>query len=74
MTPESDGPCKSVPFLVRRSEPMSQSTGRRLRYDRRRQISQVEVDGGWVDALDVPGDISASTRLTRVQAETTDDE
>jgi hypothetical protein len=74
MTPENDKPSATVPFLVRRSEPMNQPARRRLRYDRLRQITQVELDGRWVDAPDFPGDAGAGARLTRVQAETTDDE
>lgn len=74
MTLETQQPIEMVPFLVRRSEPMSQPARRRLRYDLLRQITQVEVEGRWVDSPDLSNDAGAGTRLTRVRAETTDDE
>lgn len=75
MTLENEPSIEMVPFLVRRSEPMSQQpTRRRLRYDPLRQITQVEVEGRWVDSPDLSNDAGAGTRLTRVRAETTDDE
>lgn len=64
----------SIPFLVRRSEPIPPSAARRLRYDPVRQLSQVEVNGCWIDAADAPTAAAAGTRLTRVNAESTDDE
>lgn len=72
MTPDNE--IKTVPFLVRRSEPMSEPARRRLRYDTFRQVTQVELNGRWIDAPDLPGDAGAGTRITRVKAETTDDE
>lgn len=74
MTLENEGLHEAIPFLVRRSESMIQPARRRLRYDTLRQITQIESDGRWVDAPDLPGDVNAGTRLTRVEAETTDDE
>jgi len=53
---------------------MNQPARRRLRYDTFRQVTQVELNGRWIDAPDLPGDASAGTRITRIQAETTDDE
>lgn len=74
MTLENEQSIEMVPFLVRRSEPMSQPARQRLRYDLLRQITQVEVEGRWVDSPDLSNDAGAGTRLTRVRAETTDDE
>jgi hypothetical protein len=74
MTLENEQSIEMVPFLVRRSETMSQPARRRLRYDLLRQITQVEVEGRWVDSPDLSNDAGAGTRLTRVRAETTDDE
>ncbi len=69
MTPES----AMVPFLVRRSEPMAAPVRNRIRYDPLRQITEVEVDGRWVDAPDHPNDLEAGTQVTNVRVETTDD-
>lgn len=74
MTTESDTQGGIVPFLVRRSESMSQPPRFRLRYDTQRQITQVDVGGRWIDAPDVADGSNSGTRRTRVQAETTDDE
>lgn len=74
MTRENEKLSRTVPFLVRRSESMNQPALRRLRYDTLRQVTQVELNGRWIDAPDLSGDAGAGTRLTRVQAETTDDE
>jgi len=62
------------PFLVRFAQPLPVAPANRLRYDRYRQISQVFVDGVWIDALDVPANQPPSTRFTRAAQETTDDE
>ncbi len=62
-----------VPFLVRRSDPMGDLIRHRIRYDPVRQITEVEVDGRWVDAPDHPGDLEAGTRVTNINVETTDD-
>ena len=74
MTPENEQSIEMVPFLVRRSEFMDQPALRRLRYDPLRQITQVEVEERWIDAPDARGDTGSGTHLTRVRAETTDDE
>ncbi len=71
MTVDDSG--ENVPFLVRRSEEIKRGQLRRLRYDAVRQIAMVEVDGRWVDGPDALGD-APGTRVTRVEAETTDDE
>lgn len=69
MTPEA----VVVPFLVRRSEPMSDPVRCRVRYNEVRQITEVELDGRWVDAADHPADLEAGTRVTNIRVETTDD-
>ena len=62
------------PFLARFAQPLPAAPASRLRYDRDRQISQVFVDGFWIDALDVPVSQLPATRCTKVAQETTDDE
>lgn len=62
-----------IPFLVRRSEPALQAPPQRIRYDLVRQISQIEVQGIWIDSPDFRCEEFGSTRMTRVRAETTDD-
>ncbi len=73
MTTEREAP-DDVPFLIRRSEPMKETPGRRLRYDQVRQIAQVRIGPNWVDAPDASRYAVPGTRITRVAGETTDDE
>jgi hypothetical protein len=63
-----------TPFLLQFAEPIKHALPQRLRYDEVRQIAQVQVNGHWVDTPDAPDYTIQSTRLTKVQAETTDDE
>jgi len=63
-----------VPFIVRFGEPMGESPLRPLRYDAPRQIAQVLVNGSWVDTPDATGEMEASTRMTKTERETTDDQ
>ena len=62
-----------VPFLFRFTEPIPESPRHSLRYDAQRQISQMFIGGKWVDSLDAPSPLMASTRETKVDRETTDD-
>jgi hypothetical protein len=63
-----------VPFVFRYAERLPQPARFPLRYDVKRQIAQVLMGSTWVDARDVPAESMPSTRLTRVNGETTDDE
>jgi hypothetical protein len=45
-----------------------------LRYDNVRQISQMLIDGRWIDSHDVSVELIKATRFTRVERETSDDE
>lgn len=64
----------TAPFLFRFAERLPGVTYRPLRYDASRQVSQVFVDGRWIDTVDASVEAAVSTRETRVQRETTDDE
>jgi hypothetical protein len=64
----------SVPFLFRFAEPIPEAPLLPVRYDGRRQLSQVLVDGRWVDSPDVSVEVMRATRFTRVARETSDDE
>lgn len=61
------------PFLTRFSEPLGNSRETALRYDEGRQISQVLVDGAWIDAAQARIPAVQETRMTKVHQETTDD-
>lgn len=61
------------PFLFRFAKPMPEQKVYPVRYDARRQISQVLVDGNWIDGPDSPCEFVQSTRVTATQRETTDD-
>lgn len=62
------------PFLLRFGERLQPQSHTHSRQDLLRQITQVEVDGAWVDAVDVHDVIlDTGTRLTDVKRETTDD-
>ncbi|HLO96318.1 MAG TPA: hypothetical protein VK195_18570 [Burkholderiaceae bacterium] len=61
-----------TPFLLRFSEVMPPQPGVRMRYDPVRQVSDVEVDGQWVEATS-QNVLNIGTMVTRVQSETTDD-
>lgn len=64
----------STPFLLRFAEPIRHAEPQRLRYDETRQIAQVQINGQWVDTPDALEHTMQSTRITKVQSETTDDE
>lgn len=63
-----------LPFVFRFAERIDGSPSHTLRYDESRQITQVFIDGTWVDTPDAPGHVTASTRITKVHSETTDDQ
>lgn len=63
----------TVPLLLRFAEPLPETVCERLRYDEERQISQIEVNGIWIDTPGAASEVQSTTRVTRVQAETTDD-
>ncbi len=63
-----------LPFVVRFGEFMEERPLRQLRYDASRQIAQVLVEGIWVDTPDATGEVEASTRMTKIAPETTDDQ
>lgn len=63
----------SVPFLLRFAKPIPEIFYHCLRYDPRRQVTQVLVDRDWVDALDTDTQIGKGTRQTAVAHETFDD-
>lgn len=61
------------PFLFRFAEPIPDQTTNPLRYDSHRQISQVLIEGKWIDGPDAPGESIPATRITATRRETTDD-
>lgn len=77
MTAEAQGATVTtviLPLLMRFAEPLGPAASQRLRYDPVRQIAQVEVSGQWIDTPDAAVDVHSSTRITRVERETTDDQ
>ena len=62
------------PFLTRYAEPLSGARRTSHRYDEVRQVSQVLVDGVWVDASEARMAVERDTRMTKVHQETTDDD
>ncbi len=64
----------TVPFVFRFAQQMVETPHQALRYDAARQVSQILVDGHWVDSRHESGGQMASTRITAVRRETTDDE
>lgn len=63
-----------MPFLLQFAEPIKHAEPQKLRYDETRQIAQVQINGHWIDTPDALEHTIQSTRITKVQAETTDDE
>lgn len=73
MTIEGQGRLRQpTPFLLRFSETIPAQPPVRVKYDPVRQVSLVEDGGRWVDATSYLGP-QGGTRITKVQAETTDD-
>jgi hypothetical protein len=64
-----------TPFLARFAIPLPAATrSEKICYDPVRQVSRVFVDGDWVDAIDATKVNLPSTRVTKVDRETTDDQ
>lgn len=61
-----------TPFLLRFSNPIPPQPVVRLNYDKDLQVSLVESDGCWVEAMTRQVSMQHS-RSTKVQSETTDD-
>lgn len=61
------------PFITAFATSIAPSNRQILRYDERRQLSQVLVNDIWIDASTVPEQACSNTRLTKVAQETTDD-
>jgi hypothetical protein len=62
-----------LPLLFRFAEPLPSCDAVPLRYDPARQISQVLIDGIWLDAPASAVNLDAGTRITATNQETTDD-
>lgn len=62
------------PFITRFAMPIGGSEPQPLRYDAERQISQLLVNGEWLDATSTGMTTGGSTRHTKVNNETTDDD
>jgi hypothetical protein len=62
-----------TPFIVRFAEPLAQSSLRQARYDAKRQVTQILVEGLWIDAPDTSAQAFKDTHFTRVGGETSDD-
>lgn len=72
MTSERREPAALKPFLLRFSEELPPQNPVRMKYDPVRQVSLVEVGGQWVEAS-AENVVAGATYMTKVQAETTDD-
>ena len=62
-----------TPFILRFAQQIPASYPQALRYDAQRQIAQILENGKWVDTPDAREKVRQATRLTKVAAETTDD-
>lgn len=60
------------PFLMQFATPMRSPQPRPSRYDPRRGVVEVLLDGSWVPHARVP--LAGPTRVTDVEMETTDDD
>ncbi|MFL6605749.1 MAG: hypothetical protein ACJ8R9_31105 [Steroidobacteraceae bacterium] len=63
-----------MPFSLRFSRRIPLQPPPPLRYDETRQLSQVLVDGAWVDCVEARSVAESMSRETRVRGETRDDE
>lgn len=61
------------PFLFRFAQPIPDQVRTPMRYDSQRQVSQVLIEGKWVDGPDAIPASAGATTFTRVHRETTDD-
>lgn len=73
MTNEPSLALTRVPFIVRYAKLALELPAQIFRYDPDRQISQVLLEGRWVDSPDAHPE-PLGTRLTRVRNETSDDQ
>lgn len=64
----------ALPFIFGFGRKLPDVPHHPLRYDAERQISQVLIEGRWVDTPDASGHLMASSRITKIGQETTDDE
>ena len=62
-----------VPFIARFADPLPDVPLYTFRYDPERQVSQVLVNGRWLESPEAYLETQPGTRLTRVGGETTDD-
>lgn len=62
-----------LPFLLRHGEKLKPQVVPRTRQDHVRQVSQVEIEGVWIDAVEAKVSMEAGTTVTDVKQETTDD-
>lgn len=61
------------PLLMRFAERIEAAPNPPLRYDALRQITQVNCRDRWIDSIDSGLAVDASTKVTGVGQETTDD-
>jgi hypothetical protein len=61
------------PFITAFATRIERACRQTLRYDEQRQLSQVLLDGTWVDAVTTPVVTAGGTCMTKVAQETTDD-
>jgi hypothetical protein len=62
------------PFIALFATRIEPGHAEKIRYDQQRQLSEVFVDGKWVDAAASVAPLTVGTRVTKVSQETTDDE
>jgi hypothetical protein len=75
MSSEGKGKVQTaLPLLLRFARLLPDQPIHLLRYDAKRQIAETFVAGRWVDANEAREAEASATRITRVRAETTDDE
>ena len=63
-----------VPFIVRFADPLPDVPVHTFRYDPQRQVSQVFVNGHWLESPEAYLETQSDTRYTKVGGETTDDQ
>lgn len=63
----------ALPLLLQHGKKLEPQAIPRTRQDCVRQVSQVQIDGVWVDAVDAKVSVEAGTSVTDVKRETTDD-